>query len=195
MLSAAQLKQRQLAGKSRAKAFTSAYQRQAGLALKQRVNAAYYQKIGRMGGRRSLYNWFIYQSRHYELRQDKPDLIVEWQARWGPQVAARLVEQWNALKREDFVELAERYRDEIGTRVMLVLFRPEPESVLEQSAHDRLKNKKGQAGAAATCCKHKHKGKLKDKGGLSQNGKIPGSLALPPLPLTGSSVTAAGVRS
>jgi hypothetical protein len=125
MLSQAQLAQRQAAGKARSKAFTKEYQRAAGLALKEQVSKDYYRFVGRQGGRKNLYNWFSYLGEHYELGQDRPELVKEWQHRWGEAKAAQLVAQWNEERRADFRELAERYRDESGTKLMLALFKPE----------------------------------------------------------------------
>jgi hypothetical protein len=113
-LTPGQIKARQLGGKARSKAFDKEYQRTAAQALLDKVSPEYMRFIGRRGGRSNMSKGFAYAAQTYDIRVENPELAAQW--------SEKAIEAWNEMRRQDFLELAEKYRVETGTRVMLELF-------------------------------------------------------------------------
>jgi hypothetical protein len=84
----------------------------AGLTLAASVSRDYYRFIGRRGGRATEYNSLVRLAQTFDCRQ----------AGWGQSGTAAQVDRWNAEMRQHYLEVAQKYRDYNGTRIMLELF-------------------------------------------------------------------------
>jgi hypothetical protein len=91
---------------------------EAGRALASKVSPDYYRFIGRMGGKQFMFNYYSRLAREYDVRES-----IEWE--YSPsfsQWSTAQIEKFNAWRREMFAEIAEGYRQETGTRIMLLCF-------------------------------------------------------------------------
>jgi hypothetical protein len=133
-LTQAQLEQRRAAAKARGAQLSqdTDHQRQASAALREQVSSDYYRFIGRIGGRRTMYNRLMEVAANWGFT---PDEIQE--SRVSPERRAELEADMRSYYRERAIE---KYGTTYGNRVMLALFPPEQES--EGTRKRRRKSKK-----------------------------------------------------
>lgn len=103
------------AGQARAKSFTPEYQRQAGQALKEKVDPVYYRVIGRLGGRRTMFNTLLKIAANWQFSQEQIATS---------KVSERRRDELVAGMRQHYREEAEKYLAPWGNKVFLEFYEP-----------------------------------------------------------------------